>query len=64
MKLATLIILIAYSLGCAVARAPKKAYNAMYCNKWSDDHKHCLVYAKKPYECVHTQDGSCTEATK
>ena len=31
--------------GCAVARAPKRAYQFAYCNKMQPDGKHCAVWA-------------------
>ena len=31
--------------GCAVVRAPKKAYQFAYCNQLQPDGKHCAVWA-------------------
>jgi hypothetical protein len=55
-----LIALLLLSTGCAA----KHAYQTMFCDRWSDDHKHCLSYAVHNYPCVSTPDGSCTKETK
>jgi uncharacterized protein YceK len=46
-RVAISIIVIALLLlsGCAVVRAPKRAYQFMYCNQMNPDGKHCDVWA-------------------
>ena len=52
-------VILLSTQGCAV----KRVYNGMYCTQ-RDTAGHCIVYAKQPYPCTHTPDGSCTESTK
>lgn len=58
MKIIPLLLLLTTS--CAI----RKPVEAMYCEHKTADGKHCAVWAKRPYPCVSTPDGSCTKESQ
>jgi len=59
-RLTLAIILLLLTAGCVI----RKPAQAMYCEHKAPDGKHCQVWARHPYPCVHEPGGSCTEVTK